>query len=629
MPFIRQRAQAAPAKGLHLLIWLVVSLLLVTGWLLVFRWIDVLHLRTAADAAFLWLAAVASFLLLALALLASWTVAALRRHSDVQRRDLKKFNAIIRRAPGILFQYLWRHDGSSCFPFVSESIRDRYRLIPDKLAQDASSLFALIYPDDLAGVKASLQASARTMTHWGYEFRLRADNGTTCWYVSNAKPQRLSDGSVLWNGFMADVSAHKQTESTLITLSAAIEQSPVSIVISDLTGHIQYVNPMFERVTGYTRVEAIGKNTNFLASDESAGNDGGPMRQALLEGRIWIGEFHHRRKDGALFWAQSTISPIFDDRGVPIHYVAIHQDITEQKHTQAQLRIAAIAFESEEGLFITDPGGTILRVNPAFSRITLYLPEEIVGQKSSLLQSGRHDAAFYDAMHASLEQTGAWKGEIWNRRKNGEIYPVWLSISAVRDEQHRLTHYVAKLADITQRKADQSQRQYLAFYDSLTGLPNRRFLCDRLNLTLARIRRSRRSGALLLVDLDHFKVFNDVNGDDQGDLLLKQVAERLNDGVREVDTVARLEGDQFVLILQDLSSIPGEARNRAETVGEKLLTTLRQPYHFSQSTFDIRASLGVALFNESDDLVDALLNRATLARDLAKESGRNTLRFDG
>src|SRR5450830_809130 len=365
MPFIRQRADTAHPSGLHLLIWLLAILLLVLDWQLAFRWIEDGHARHISDEPVLWLAVAVSFLLFALAMLASWTIASLRRHSDMQRRDLEKFNAVIRCAPGILFQYLWCHDGSSCFPFVSESVCNSYRLSPNELAQDASSVLALIHPDDLADVKASLQASARTMTHWGHEFRMSRKDGTMCWHVSNAKPKRLSDGSILWHGFVADISAKKQAEASLITLSAAIEQSPASIIISDLNGTIQYVNPMFERVTGYTRVETIGEKSNFLISGEISEIEYLDMLRILKDGKIWTGEFHNRRKDGTLFWEQSTISPIFDDRGVPIHYMAIKQNITEHKQVQAQLRIAAIAFESEEGRFITDAAGIILRVNPA------------------------------------------------------------------------------------------------------------------------------------------------------------------------------------------------------------------------------------------------------------------------
>lgn len=628
MPLHRHRTDSAKPANLHVVIWLLAAALCGLVWQFVFGWREEGESFQKLDSpAVFGLAVVASFLLLALAVLASWTVAALRRHRAAQHQAQANLRTITRSAPGVLYQYLLRPDGRACFPFISDAIIDTYQLNPSELALDAAPAFELIHPDDLAGVYAAIEASLRTMTRCGQEFRVLSEDGTMHWHASTAMPQRLADGSVLWHGFMADITERKQAQASLITLNVAIEQSPVSIIISDLKGIIEYVNPMFERVTGYTRAEAIGQSPKFLSSGEKSAGEYQGMWQMLLAGKIWTGEFHNRCKDGTLVWEQATISPIFDDRGEPIHYLAIKQDITEHKQAQVQLRIAAIAFESEDGMFITDAAGTILRVNPAFSRITLYESEDAIGKKPSLLRSGRHDAAFYTAMQASLAKTGAWEGEIWNRRQNGEIYPGWLSISAVRDEQQMLTHYVATLADITQRKSAEAQVQYLAFYDPLTSLPNRRFLCDRLTQALAGIRRNHLSGALLLVDLAQFRVFNETHGHELGDLLLKQVAERLTDGVREGDTVARLEADKFVVMLQDLSADLVDAAFRVEAVGQKILLALSQPYHFSQSSLDIRASLGVTLFNENSVSAEDLLHCADLALRRAKEAGRNTLQF--
>jgi diguanylate cyclase (GGDEF)-like protein/PAS domain S-box-containing protein len=572
-------------------------------------------------------AAFVSLLLLALAAVASWYVAARRRHSLMQRQALTKLQTITSRAPGIVYQYLLRPDGSSCFPFASEGIRDIYRLSPEAVANDASPLFALIHPDDAADLAASIATSANTLAPWAHEYRLCFADGTMRWVAGKATPQKQGDGSILWHGFISDDTVRKQAEESLITLSAAVEQSPVSTVITDPEGNIQYVNPMFEKVTGYSRAEVIGKNPRILSSGEKSPEEYRQMWATLTAGKIWIGEFHNRHKDGSLFWEQATISPIFDDLGKPIHYLALKENITQRKRAEEDLRISATAFESQEGMFITDATGIILRINQAFTRITGYNAEEALGKTPGLLSSGRHDPMFYTAMRASIEQTGAWQGEIWNRRKNGEIFPEWLTITAVKDSEGQITHHVSTLTDITQRKEAEDEIKHLAFYDPLTRLPNRRLLIDRLHQAMAASTRSGCEGALLFIDLDNFKTLNDTLGHDKGDLLLQQVARRLTACVREGDTVARLGGDEFMVVLEDLSKRAHEAAAQTETIGEKILYALNLPYDLSGHEFHSTPSIGVALFTNHQNSIDELMKRADLAMYQAKAAGRNTLRF--
>jgi diguanylate cyclase (GGDEF)-like protein/PAS domain S-box-containing protein len=291
------------------------------------------------------------------------------------------------------------------------------------------------------------------------------------------------------------------------------------------------------------------------------------------------------------------------------------------------LRVAAIAFEAQEGMFITDADSVILRINQAFTDITGYTAEEVVGQTPHLLRSGRHDAKFYADMQASLQLRRSWKGEIWNRRKNGDIHPEWLTITAVTNEKGMLSHYVTTITDISQRKAAEEEIQRLAFYDSLTQLPNRRLLLDRLQHALASSARNDRMGALLFLDLDNFKVLNDTLGHDKGDLLLQQVAHRLVACVREGDSVARLGGDEFVIVLEDLSLIAHEAAAQAENVGEKILATLNTPYDLAGQKYHNTPSIGVTLFWGHLNSVDELMKYADLAMYEAKKAGRFTLRF--
>lgn len=299
----------------------------------------------------------------------------------------------------------------------------------------------------------------------------------------------------------------------------------------------------------------------------------------------------------------------------------------EKRATEANLRIAASAFESQESLMITDANGVILRVNQAFSDTTGYTAEDVVGQTPRILKSGRHNEDFFRAMWESIAQTGKWQGEIWDRRKNGEIYPKLLTISAVKGDDEVVTHYVGSHFDISERKAAEEKIQLLAFYDPLTELPNRRLLLDRLQQALASCARSGREGALLFIDLDNFKNLNDTLGHDIGDALLQQVAQSLVVCIREGDTVARLGGDEFVVMLLDLSEQPIEAAAQTESIGEKILVALSQPYQLGTHTYRCTASIGATLFKDHQQGTEELMKQADIAMYQAKKAGRNTLRF--
>ena len=297
----------------------------------------------------------------------------------------------------------------------------------------------------------------------------------------------------------------------------------------------------------------------------------------------------------------------------PGHLVVVFDVITKRKLAEQELSLAATAFEAHVGIIVTDARGVILRVNRALTESTGYSAEDAVGQTPRLFKSGRHDEAFYAAMWESLRRTGVWQGEIWDRRKNGEIYPKWLIITAVKADDGETIRYVGTQTDITERKDAEDKIKYLAFYDPLTGLPNRRLLLDRLRHALATSTRGQKQSALLFIDLDDFKTLNDSLGHGHGDLLLQQVGRRLSSGVREGDTVARLGGDEFVVILENLGQTAGEAAAHAETVGEKILDALRQPYVLNAHECQSSASIGVTLFGNQHETMDELLKQADLA----------------
>jgi len=255
-------------------------------------------------------------------------------------------------------------------------------------------------------------------------------------------------------------------------------------------------------------------------------------------------------------------------------FATVFEDITERKNAELQLRIAATAFESQEGMLVTDAQSVILRVNRAFSRMTGYSAEDVVGKTPKLLRSGRHEAGFYAEMWRMIARDGEWKGELWNRRRSGEVYPQWLTITAVRAGTGEITHYVGTLTDISARKAAEEEVRNLAFYDPLTRLPNRRLLMDRLKRVIASSARHGYWSALLFMDLDDFKRLNDSLGHDKGDLLLRRVAVSLQACVRESDTIGRLGGDEFVIIFENICDRAGDPVAAVEALGRKLLAAV-------------------------------------------------------
>lgn len=300
------------------------------------------------------------------------------------------------------------------------------------------------------------------------------------------------------------------------------------------------------------------------------------------------------------------------------------------REQSSHLKLASSVFATaSEGITIADIEGTILDVNDAFTAVTGYTREEVIGKNPRLLQSGRHDAQFYAKMWQSIRETGKWQGEIWNRRKNGEIYPEWLNITAgtvKKSAQNAITHYVATFSDITQRKNNEAEIYQLAFFDPLTDLPNRRLLMDRLRHILSARDTNAGHATLLFIDIDNFKTLNDIKGHDVGDLLLIEIALRLRSYAREGDTVARLGGDEFVVMLEGLSPEPDHAAAQAKAAGEKILQSLNRPFQLNDFEYHSSCSIGISLFSK-DVSADELLKQADTAMYEAKAAGRNALRF--
>lgn len=304
-------------------------------------------------------------------------------------------------------------------------------------------------------------------------------------------------------------------------------------------------------------------------------------------------------------------------------YIGTVKDITEKKKTEDRLKLASNVFESTtEGIMVTDPDGFIQSVNPAFTTITRYFPEDVIGRKPNLLKSGKHDAEFYKDVWQSLKENDHWHGEFWNRRKNGELYPQWTNISVIKDKNSFVSNYVAVFSDITKIKHSEERLNYLAYHDPLTGLANRLLFNDRLGLAVNSGKRQNTKVAVLFFDLDRFKVINDTLGHKIGDLLLQEVANRIKECVRLTDTIARLGGDEFTLVLPDINDIEHVAN-----VAKKILKRLAEVYNLDYHELYITASIGISIYPDDALTPDDLLKKADIAMYHSKERGKNIFHF--
>ena len=419
---------------------------------------------------------------------------------------------------------------------------------------------------------------------------------------------------------------HHSLRESEARVRSMLHATPIGLGMS-LDRVFTEVNEAVVRMTGYRRDELIGQSERLLfASDAEFEGVGKNQDVQILEQGIGAQETHWQHKNAELrdiYLSTAPTDPAKRDK----ERTFSAQDITRRKQKEESLRIAATAFEVQQGMVVTDLQGNILKVNQAYTTITGYSAEDLVGKNPRLLQSGRHDAAFYRAMWRGAA-SGQWQGEIWNKHKSGDIYPAWLSISAVADGAGVITHYVGACSNIAERKAAEQRIETLAFYDVLTGLPNRALLRDRLQHVLAGSLRSQRQAALLHIDLDNFKNINDTLGHDQGDRIIEEVAKRLRTCTSASDTLARIGGDEFILLLADPFQVHQDSVVQAAEVAEKVLDALRQPFVLGQSIQHSSVSIGIALFGGGkSDSVEKPLKQAELAMYQAKAAGRNTLRF--
>jgi len=338
---------------------------------------------------------------------------------------------------------------------------------------------------------------------------------------------------------------------------------------------------------------------------------------------LFVAKTYYKRLDGKLMLAEVAIplpSNLSESRFVPV----VIEDITHNEKSESQLRLFASVFtEANEGRCIVSPETEIVEVNQAFCDITGYSRQEVIGQNPRLLQSGRHEPEFYHQMWQAMADSGTWRGEIWNQRKDGSIYPQFLTMSAVTNSKGELVNYIGLFSDISKLKAHEEELKHLAQYDALTGLPNRVLFAEQLKYAMARVKRTKKNMAIVYIDLDGFKAVNDSFGHEMGDQLLDGVANRMSNSIREVDSLSRIGGDEFVAILSDISDI-----DALKQLLNRILEHISRPYCIDGVELVVSASMGVAIYAAEEELDgDQLQRQADQAMYEAKLAGRNTFRF--
>lgn len=419
--------------------------------------------------------------------------------------------------------------------------------------------------------------------------------------------------------FNLDISERRQIENQLLLADLALNIITDAVYLINEKQKIEYVNQAACDSLGYSREELIGK-TPFDIDPMITSDQMERIGETISVKNIMQFETKHKRKDGSIFDVEITSYPYMGGKVG----LSIIKDITDRKKTDEKLKLLASVFTSaKEGIVITDTKGIIVDANEAYSLITGYSNDEIVGQNAGFLKSDKHDNVFYKNMWNELIKNKYWIGEIWNRRKSGEIFVERLTISAISDSGGKTSSYVGLLTDITTGKDYESTLERMAFYDSLTGLPNRLLFAERINQAMMISKRLKSMMAVCFLDLDEFKSVNDIFGHSAGDTLLVEMANRMQNHVRESDTVARMGGDEFAILLINIKNI-----EECETIITKILDSINEPYTLpNKESVKVSASIGITLYPHDNVASDILLRHADQAMYLAKESGKNQYIF--
>ncbi|HEX5785104.1 MAG TPA: EAL domain-containing protein [Burkholderiaceae bacterium] len=558
---------------------------------------------------------------------------------------------LTRRVPGLLFQLRKNPRGWFSFPYASAAMQDLFEVAPEEARHDAGPVFARVFPVDYVQSRAALELSEETLTPWTQNYRVRLPDGRVLWHAANAVPYRQPDGGMVWYGFTTDITerveaderlrrAHEQLRARTNLMDTTLESLSQGVMMISTEGRVTYYNKRL--------LELLDMPDSLLARQ--------PTHQELVD---WQFEHGHlgpeRPRDLASRWGEyladegRMASPLeyvrttHDGRVLDVKtrqldsggWVRTFADVTEhfkarEALERSELHLRTLFDAIPDRVWFKNPEGVFVMCNPATAQGYGRSVEQIVGRtETDLGEDPAVVASYRDTdLRALRSQAPVMYEQVLPKAGNPEDTAVFEVVKrAVFDHRGQVYGVLGMARDVTGRKQAEAQIERLAFYDPLTGLCNRRLFHDRLDQAQAASMRSQQWGAVCFIDLDNFKDLNDTQGHDQGDLLLKQVAQRLLGAVREQDTVARLGGDEFVVLLEDLGFDEAQAAMYANGVGEKLLEVLNRSYELQRGEHHNTPSIGITLFREHHERIEDVLKRADVAMYQSKSAGRNAVRF--
>jgi len=580
---------------------------------------------------------------------------------DQERQRFEQLDKLTAAVPGVVYQFKVEPDGSWAFVYVSAAIESLFELRPQDAYQNPDAMTHCIVEEDRASHRASVEQSFKAVTPWSHEHRIQTRSGRQKWVRGQALPELQADGSVIWYGILTDITAAKQAEEKMRQseshLRAVFDAALDAVIGMDDQGRITEWNKRAETIFGRLQAEAVGLNLHDIIAPVQyhAAHQSGMAhflatgQSTILNRRI---EINALRRSGEEFPVELSILPFKTAAGY--QFTAFLADISERKAQETQLQEMTARLRASEAhyrlltenvsdvIWRQDRGHRFTYISPADERLRGYRADEVIGKHAFELMTDQGIALVAEitqGLKTSTPNDSNLQGvtfEAQQRCKDGSL--VWTEIVSVPElnSQGEVTGHHGISRDITERKRMQEEVRQLAYFDPLTRLPNRRMLNDRIHQTLAASKRSGRFGAMMVLDLDNFKSLNDQHGHLVGDLLLVEVAKRLLACVREMDTVARFGGDEFVVMLSELDEDQAESHRQALVVAEKIRQTLAAPYVLRVSQENqtpctvehhCTASVGVALFVNHDVRPENILQWADAAMYQAKDAGRNVIRF--
>ncbi|OIQ98905.1 cyclic di-GMP phosphodiesterase Gmr [mine drainage metagenome] len=516
------------------------------------------------------------------------------------------------------------------FIYVSPACEQIFGHAPEAFLSDPEMMIKLLHPDDREAYRQHLADSTHA-DNADLEFRFLGTDGELRWLSHKCQPMYDESGKHIgrW-GSNRDITVRKQAEAQRDLFSDALRQSAHPLLLADAEFHITYVNPAFSNLFGYPLADVAGRHVSLIVpATGKYTSERDEIIVHLRKSGNWSGEVDRLASDGSLIPTVATIASIQGEGGKHTGYVASYLDLRPLREKESTLRKLSLAVEqSPENIYITDLNGNIEYVNESFVRKTGYGLNEIIGRNPRILHSGKTPRSTYEDLWKNLLAGNTWQGEFYNKSKDGSEYIEHAIISPIRQPDGRITHYVSVQEDITEKKRAEAEINRLAFYDTLTGLPNRSLLLERMAQTLAMTRRFSHHSAMISFNIDRFKTINDAGGQTLGDALLKAVSERLIASLREGDVVARISGDEFGILLTDLSPQHHTAAHLALHISEKIHSGLQEPLQIGAEHLSLTACLGIALFPENDeDQPLDILRRANTALHHAKTRGRGQTAF--